>query len=57
MTDYLTLAEALVIHDDQIERYYGGFGRSELAMDYLGNKKTGRVALAYILLKKTRVQG
>jgi hypothetical protein len=23
MTDYLTLAEALVIHDDQIERYGG----------------------------------
>src|SRR5258708_10733184 len=26
MTDYLTLAEALAIHDDQIERYGGSSG-------------------------------
>src|SRR6202047_2450697 len=26
MTDYLTLAEALAIHDDQIERYGGAAG-------------------------------
>lgn len=32
MTDYLTLAEALVIHDDQIERYSGSAGVRDLGL-------------------------
>src|SRR5260221_14435026 len=32
MTDYLTLAEALAIHDDQIERYGGSVGVRDLGL-------------------------
>lgn len=32
MTDYLTLAEALAIHDDQIERYGGSAGVRDLGL-------------------------
>ena len=32
MTDYLTLAEALAIHDDQIERYGGSAGIRDLGL-------------------------
>jgi death on curing protein len=32
MTDYLTLAEALAIHDDQIERYGGSTGVRDLGL-------------------------
>ena len=32
MTDYLTLAEALAIHDDQIERYGGSPGVRDLGL-------------------------
>jgi death on curing protein len=32
MTDYLTVAEALAIHDDQIERYGGSLGVRDLGL-------------------------
>jgi death-on-curing protein len=32
MTDYLTLAEALAIHDDQLERYGGSSGVRDLGL-------------------------